>query len=92
MPLSEADTRAKLIDPTLHSRGWKEDLIRREEIGQGIDIIEGKPKFRDQSELSPEQLIDPDYRLKQLEKLNRGKLSITCSKCHRYRRQGEAGA
>ena len=46
MPLSEADTRAKLIDPTLHSRGWKEDLIRREETGQGIDIVEGKPRRR----------------------------------------------
>jgi len=29
--LSESDTRAKLIDPTLHARGWTEDLIRREE-------------------------------------------------------------
>lgn len=31
MGLSEADTRAKLIDPALHARGWTEDLIRREE-------------------------------------------------------------
>jgi type I restriction enzyme R subunit len=46
MPLSEADTRAKLIDPVLHSRGWTEDLIRREETGLGIDIIDGKPKRR----------------------------------------------
>jgi type I restriction enzyme R subunit len=46
MPLSESDTRAKLIDPALHSRGWKEDLIRREETGQGIDIVDGKPKRR----------------------------------------------
>ena len=38
------------------------------------------------------KLIDPDYRLKQLEKLNRGKLSITCSKRDRGRCQGEAGA
>lgn len=28
-PLSEADTRAKLIDPALHYRGWTEGLIRR---------------------------------------------------------------
>jgi len=27
MGLSEADTRAKLIDPALHSRGWTEELI-----------------------------------------------------------------
>jgi hypothetical protein len=30
MPISEADTRAKLIDPALHAR-LMEDLIRREE-------------------------------------------------------------
>ncbi len=46
MRLSEADTKAKLIDPALHSRGWTEDLIRREETAQGIDIVEGKPKRR----------------------------------------------
>ncbi|MCL0074432.1 hypothetical protein M1O50_06180 [Dehalococcoidia bacterium] len=28
MSLTEADTRAKLIDPALHRRGWTEDLIR----------------------------------------------------------------
>ncbi len=44
-----------------------------------------KPKFRDSNELSLEQLTDPDYALKQLEKLNGGKLSITCSKCHHCR-------
>lgn len=46
MHLSEADTKAKLIDPALHSRGWTEDLIRREETAQGIDIVDGKPKRR----------------------------------------------
>lgn len=44
-----------------------------------------EPKFRDPRELSLEQLTDPDYRLKQLEKLNGGKLSILCSKCHHCR-------
>ncbi len=44
--LSEADTRAKLIDPVLHSIGWTEDHIHREETARGIDIIEGKPKRR----------------------------------------------
>lgn len=34
MSLSEADTRAKLIDPILHRRGWTEDLIRREETAR----------------------------------------------------------
>ena len=46
MALSEADTKAKLIDPALHSRGWTEDLVRREETAQGIDIVDGKPKRR----------------------------------------------
>jgi type I restriction enzyme R subunit len=46
MSLSEADTRAKLIDPALHRRGWTEDLIRREETECGIDIIDGKPRRR----------------------------------------------
>jgi len=44
MLLSESDTRAKLIDPALHRRGWTEDLIRREETAGAIEIIEGKPR------------------------------------------------
>jgi len=50
------------------------------------DVLERtEPKFRNSKELSPEQLTDPDYALKQLEKLNGGRLSITCSKCHHCR-------
>ncbi len=44
MGLSESDTRAKLIDPAIHSRGWTEDLIRREETAGAIQIIDGKPR------------------------------------------------
>lgn len=44
MALSESDTRAKLIDPALHSCGWTEDLIRREETAGAIVIEDGKPK------------------------------------------------
>ena len=40
MPLSEADTRAKLIDPALHRCGWTEDLIRQEETEKGIYVAE----------------------------------------------------
>ena len=47
MSLSESDTRAKLIDPALHRRGWTEDLIRREETARGIEIIDGKPRRRE---------------------------------------------
>lgn len=36
---SEADTRAKLIDPAIHRRGWTEDLIRREVTAGSIDIV-----------------------------------------------------
>lgn len=39
--LSEADTRAKFIDPALHARGWTEDLIRREETAGPIVLSEG---------------------------------------------------
>src|SRR6266446_2483488 len=46
MPHGETDTRAKLIDPALHTRGWTEDLIRCEETAGAIEIIEGKPRKR----------------------------------------------
>jgi len=51
MNLSEADIKAKLIDPALHQRGWTEDLIRREETERGIDIIDGKPRRREQGRI-----------------------------------------
>lgn len=57
---------------------------RRVEFRSNISEV-SEPKFRDPSELSPEQLTDPDYALKELEKLSGGKLSITCSKCHHCR-------
>ncbi|MFH0875564.1 MAG: DEAD/DEAH box helicase family protein [archaeon] len=44
MSLTEADTRAKLIDPVLHRIGWTEDLITREETAGTIEIINGRPK------------------------------------------------
>lgn len=46
MPLNEADTRAKLIDPVIHKRGWTEDLIRREETAGTVEIINGKARRR----------------------------------------------
>ncbi len=48
MSLNEADTRAKLIDPALHQKGWTEDFISREETERGIEIIDGKPRRREQ--------------------------------------------
>lgn len=46
MIISEEDTKAKLIDPILHKKGWSEDLIRREETACGIEIIDGNPRRR----------------------------------------------
>lgn len=49
--LSEADTRAKLIDPAIHKRGWTEDLIRREETAGSIEIIGGKARRRSRGKM-----------------------------------------
>lgn len=46
MGFSEADTRAKLIDPALHARGWTEELIRREETSGAIDVVDGVARKR----------------------------------------------
>ncbi len=42
--LSEADTRAKLIDPALYQRRWTEQHFRREETAGTIEIVDGKPR------------------------------------------------
>ena len=42
VPFSEADTRASLIDPAIHARGWSEDLICRETTLGAVEIIAGK--------------------------------------------------
>lgn len=46
MALSEADTRAKLIDPAIHLRGWSEDMICRETTLGAVEIIAGKARRR----------------------------------------------
>lgn len=43
------------------------------------------PKFIDKNKLRPDQLTDPDYRLKHLEKVYGSKFPISCSKCHHCR-------
>lgn len=50
-PLSEADTRAKLIDPALRAQGWTEELIRREETAGAIEIIGGKARRRSRGQI-----------------------------------------
>ena len=46
MAFSEADTRAKLIDPAIHGCGWSEDLICRETTLGAVEIIAGKARRR----------------------------------------------
>ncbi len=46
LSLSESDTRAKLIDPAIHARGWTEDHIRREETAGAIELIDGGARRR----------------------------------------------
>jgi type I site-specific restriction endonuclease len=49
MPMSEADTRAKLIDPALHARGWTEEHIKREEAAGAVEVVGGKGRRRAKS-------------------------------------------
>jgi len=51
MNFNEADTRAKLIDPAIHKRGWTEDLIRREETAGTVEIISGKARRRSRGKI-----------------------------------------
>jgi len=63
-------------------------IMRRKEVATLIKSNVPKtiePQFRNPNELSQEQLTDPDYALKQLEETNKGRFSITCSKCHHCR-------
>lgn len=48
-------------------------------------VTEIVPRFCQPGELTEEQRSDPDYRLKLLELMNKGRLKITCSKCHHCR-------
>jgi hypothetical protein len=47
--------------------------------------IKIKPLFRDKKIMTKEELSDPDYRLKKLQKEYGGKYIIGCSKCHHCR-------
>ncbi len=42
--MTEADTRARLIDPAIHARGWTEEFIRREESAGAVEILGGKAR------------------------------------------------
>jgi type I restriction enzyme R subunit len=49
--LNESDTRAKLIDPAIHKRGWAEDFIRREQTAGTVEIINGKARRRSRGKM-----------------------------------------
>jgi len=49
--LNESDTRAKLIDPAIHKRGWTEDFIRREQTAGTVEIINGKARRRSRGKM-----------------------------------------
>lgn len=76
MPVLVKDKKVKRVVP-VHEK----PLTPLESYRLGLT----EPKFRGPEELSPEQLTDPHYAKKQLEKLNGGRLDITCSKCHHCR-------
>ncbi len=44
MGMSEADTRAELIDPVIRGKGWVMPYVRREESGKRVDIVGGQPR------------------------------------------------
>jgi len=58
---------------------------KTKELNKCNVIEKTKPKFRDPKDLTLEQMTDPDYALKQLERMNGDNFSITCSKCHHCR-------
>ena len=43
MPHSEADTRAKVLNPALYARGWKEDNLKREATVGAVETRDGNP-------------------------------------------------
>jgi len=50
MALGESDTRAKLIDPAIHARGWTEDLVKR------IEFTEDSREAQDDAAISADNL------------------------------------
>jgi hypothetical protein len=51
-----------------------------------VDFIKNEiPGFYEVKNLSTEQLIDPDFRLKSLKKLYGNKYPVSCSRCHHCR-------
>ena len=63
------------------------EVVRNMNTGEVvINPLTGHPlaKFIPTEDLTPE-MRDPDFALHELEKINNGKYSVTCSKCHHCR-------
>ena len=54
-------------------------------LDKKVQQITLEPRYIPKEFLTEEQLRDPDYRLKQLQKLYGTHYTISCSKCHHCR-------
>src|SRR5690349_11771528 len=76
--LSEADTRAKLIDPAIHARGWTEDFIKREESAGPVEVVFGKArrKSKGRTDYTLRVLVNPETQPVALALLEAKKASL----------------
>jgi len=58
MGMSEADTRANLIDPVLRDKGWTQEYVKREETARAVEIVNGVARKR------PKGRVDYTLRVK----------------------------
>jgi hypothetical protein len=93
--LSEADTRAKHIDPAIHSRGWTEDLIRREETAGAVDIADSGPRrrSRDRVDYLLRVKVTLDYKQAAwLKKMPAGTAAVIQAIAGQFAKAGTAGS
>jgi hypothetical protein len=74
-----------LIVGNLNVKLYKNYKMEAQVNKNGTIINHYIPTFIDKNKLQKEQINDPDYRLKILEKLYGNKYPISCSKCHHCR-------
>ena len=94
MSYGESDTRAKLIDPAIHKRGWTEDLIRREETaGAGLGIgVPGEVLYLADLDMCGEkQMVMKVYGFEgAVTNIIEGKFPIDYLTCHKKRFEKES--
>src|SRR5437667_422260 len=95
--LNEADTRAKLIDPAIHQRGWSEDMICREVTQGAIEIVAGRARRRYCQDAAIRAVFERVARCAVTGKPPRTLLSLatgtgkTFIACHLLKRMSDAG-